>query len=93
MTAYQLADVCLQKCVGESLDQLSKKDILIQSSATYISWFDLALGIISLKGKTNTLKPNTLFYGEFLYAKYPPKDGRIQEKSSREIRLRNTSEL
>ena len=60
MTAQHLADVCLQKCVGESLDQLSKKDVIIQSSATYISWIDLALGIIPLKRKTNKLKPDTL---------------------------------
>ena len=65
------------------------------------------LGIISLKRKTNELKPEHLcrggflvalseilgFYDEFLYAKYPLKDGKIQEKSSRERRLRNTFEL
>ena len=71
-----------------------KKKTIIQSSATYISWIDLALGIISLKRKTNDkLKPDTLlqrrvscsvalseilgFYDEFLYAKYPLKDGKI----------------
>ena len=74
---------------------------MIQSSATYISWIDLALGIISLKREKNKLKPETFcrgglpvalseilgFYDEFLYAKYPLKDGKIQEKSSRETRL------
>ena len=93
-------------CRGIVRSAFKKKDIIIQSSATYISWIDLALGIISLKGKTNKLKPDTLlhrrvscaalseilgFYDEFLYAKYPLKDGKIQEKSSRETRLRNTS--
>ena len=51
----------LRKTIGESLDQLSKKKVLImQSSATYISWIDLALGIIALKRKTNKLKKDTI---------------------------------
>ena len=38
---------------------LKKKDIIIHSSVTHISWIDLALGIISLKQKTSKLKPDT----------------------------------
>lgn len=67
----------------------------------------LALGSIFLKHKTNKLKPDTPlqskvswsveqiwgFYDAFLYLKYQLKDGKTQEKSSRETRLTNTSEL
>lgn len=68
---------------------------------------DLALGSIFLKHKTNKLKPATLlqrkvswsveqilgFYDAFLYTKYRLKDGKSQEKSSRETMLTNISEL
>ena len=55
MTVYS-ADVLLQKCVGDSLDQLSK-----QSKLSNILFSDGdSIRTLSLKRKTNRLKTNTL---------------------------------
>ena len=61
MTALNTSQIFVFKSVSRNRwISFQKKDIIIQSSATYISWIDLALGIISLKRKTNKLKPDTL---------------------------------
>lgn len=87
-------------CWGIVRSAFKKKVIVIQNSATYISWIDLALGIISLKSPTLFCRGGfpvvfsdvSGFYDEFLYAKYPLKNGKIQEKLNRETRLRKFSQ-
>ena len=96
-----------EACHKNSLEACAFVAWFTTPTAFFTETLYLALGSIFLKHKTNKLKPDTPlqrkvswsveqiwgFYDAFLYTKYRLKDGKSQEKSSRETMLTNISEL